>query len=188
MRNLRTALLGIAAIGLIGAVAYAADAPKTHVLTIPLPNGGVEQIRYTGDVAPTVVFRQGSPAAAAWASPFGPGSPFAVLDRIQAEMDRQMAAMMQHPLVMPPMPQVAGGRLQQVTAGAIPPGAQSYSVVSTVSGGHACMQSVEVTSQGPGQAPKVVRRSSGDCGAAQTAPAAPAAPAVAIPPGRRTSI
>jgi hypothetical protein len=187
MRTLRTALLGVAAIGLIGAVAFAADAPRTHVLIIPLPNGGIEQIRYSGDVAPAVTFRQGSPAAAAWASPFGPGSPFAMLDRIQAEMDRQMAAMLQHPMVMPTMPHIGGGPLQQVTAGALPAGAQqSYSMVATVSGGHACTESVEVTSQGPGQPPKVVRQSSGDCGSA--AKAAPAAPAVAIPPGRRTSI
>jgi hypothetical protein len=184
MRTLRTALLGVAAIGLIGAVAFAADAPRTHVLIIPLPNGGVEQIRYSGDVAPAVTFRQGSPAAAAWASPFGPGSPFAMLDRIQAEMDRQMAAMLQHPMVMP---QIGGGQLQHVTAGEPPAGAQqSYSMVSTFSGGPSCTQSVEVTSQGPGQPPRVVRQSSGDCGAG--AKAAPAAPAVAIPPGRRTSI
>ncbi|HXQ10921.1 MAG TPA: hypothetical protein VN805_07975 [Caulobacteraceae bacterium] len=187
MRKLRTVLLGVATIGLIGAVAYAADAPQTHVLTIPLPGGGVEQIRYSGNVAPTVMFRQGSPAAAAWANPFGAGSPFAMLDRIQAEMDRQMAAMLQHRMIMPTMPQIRGGPLQQVTAGAPPAGAQqSYSMVSTFSGGHACTESVEVTSQGAGQPPKVVRQSSGDCGAA--ARAAPAAPAAAIPPGRRTSI
>ncbi len=186
MRTLRTALLGVATIGLIGAVAYAADAPQTHVLTIPLPGGGVEQIRYSGDVAPTVTVRQGSPAAAAWANQFGPDSPFAVLNRIQAEMDRQMAAIMQNRMVMPTMPQIGGGQVQHVTVGNLPPGANSYSMVSTFSGGHECTESVEVTSQGPGQPLKVVRQSSGDCGAA--AKAAPAAPAAVIPPGRRTSI
>jgi hypothetical protein len=184
MRTLRTVILGVATIGLIGAVAYAADAPRTHVLTIQLPNGGVEQIRYSGDIAPTVTFRRSSPAAIDGASPFGAESPFAMLDRIQAEMDRQMAAMMQHPMALPPMPQIGGNALQQVTSGSLPPGAQSYSIVSSISGGHECTQSVEVTSQGPGQAPKVVRQSSGDCGAN----AAPASPPAVIPPGRRTSI
>ncbi len=188
MRNLSTVLLGVATIGLIGAVAYAADAPQTHVLTIPLPGGGVEQIRYTGDKAPRVIVQEGSPAAAAWAAQFGANSPFAMLDRMQAEMDREMAAMLRRSFAMPSMPTMSADPLQQATIGNAPAGAQSYSVVSTFSGGHACTQSLEVTSQGPGQPPKVVRQSSGDCGAAQAAPAQPSAPAAAIPPGRRTSI
>ena len=188
MRNLPTVLLGVAAIGLIGAVAYAADAPQTHVLTIPLPGGGVEQIRYTGGVAPKVVVQQPSPAAAAWAAQFGADSPFAMLDRIQAEMDREIAAILQRSIAVRAAPAMSAGQLR-ARAGNAPAGARSYSVVSTFSGGHECTQSVEVTSQGPGQPPKVVRQSSGDCGAAQPAtPAAPAAPAAAIPPGRRTSI
>ena len=68
MRILRNVLLAGATIAVVGAVAYAADAPKVHVLTIPLPGGGVEQIRYTGDVAPKVVFRQAPDAQAALAS------------------------------------------------------------------------------------------------------------------------
>ncbi len=185
MRILRNILLLGAAIGVVGAVAYAADAPKVHVLTIQLPGGGIEQIRYTGDVAPKVVFRQAPDALAAWDSQFGP-DPFAMLQRVQAEMDREMAVMMQNRVALPAMPGILGpGGLQQVTAGALPPGGQSLSVVSTFAGGHHCTQSVEVTSQGPGQPPKVVRQSSGDCAGA---PSAPAVPAVAIPPGRRTSI
>ena len=38
-----------------------------------------------------------------------------------------------------------------------------YSVVSTFSGGHACTRTVEVTSQGSGKAPSVIRKTSGDC-------------------------
>jgi hypothetical protein len=187
MRNLPSVLLGVAAIALIGAVAYAADPPQTHVLTLQLPGGGVEQIRYTGDVAPKIVFQRGPPAPAAWASQLG-GDPFAALDRIQAEMDREIAGMLQHRLVAPAMRAMSTGPLQQTTMGNAPAGATSYSMVSTFSGGHQCTQSVEVTSQGPGKAPKVVRQSSGDCGAAQAAPSAPAATPTAIPPGRRTSI
>ncbi|HLK24962.1 MAG TPA: hypothetical protein VKT30_09910 [Caulobacteraceae bacterium] len=181
MRILRNVLLIGSAVGIVGAVAYAADAPKTHVLTIPLPGGGVEQIRYTGDVAPRVTFRQAPEALAA----FGPqiGDPFAMMQRIQAEMDREMAAMLQHPMAIPPMQGLSGAPLQAVTMGSAPAGAQSYSVVSRVSGGHQCTESVEITSEGPGRPPKVVRQTSGDCGGASAAPHA-----VAIPPGRRTSI
>jgi hypothetical protein len=188
MRNLRTVLLGVATIGVIGAVAFAADAPKTHVLTIQLPGGGVEQIRYTGDVAPKVIVQQGPAPTIAWAAPSGAESPLAMLDRMRAEMDREMAEMRRHPMATPAWPRIGGGQLQQVTAGAMPPGAQSYSMVTTVSGGHACTESVQVTSQGPGQPPKVVRQSSGDCAAAGGVPPDPAAPAAPIPPGRRTSI
>jgi hypothetical protein len=186
MRNLPTVLLGVAAIGLIGAVAYAADAPQTHVLVIPLPGGGVEQIRYTGEVAPKVIVRRGSPADAAWAAQFGAESPFAMLDRIQAEMDREVAAMLQRSIAVRSAPAMSASRLQ-ATVGNAPAGARSYSVVSTFSGDHECTQSVEVTSQGPGQPPKVVRQSAGDCAAAQSPPA-PASPTPPIPPGRRTSI
>src|SRR5579863_8308821 len=96
MRTLRTALLaGVAAsaIGLSGAAL--AESPQTHVMTVRLPDGGVEEIRYTGDVPPQIVFAAGPASTDVFAplpSFFGPGSPFAALDRISAEMDRQAAA------------------------------------------------------------------------------------------------
>ncbi len=97
MRTLRTALLaGVAAsaIGFPGAAL--AQSPQTHVMTVRLPGGGVEQIRYTGDVPPQVVVAESPAPIEAFApmpSLFGPQSPFAALDRISAEMDRQAAAM-----------------------------------------------------------------------------------------------
>ena len=47
---------------------------------------------------------------------------------------------------------------------ALPPGSENYSFISTMSGSGVCSQSVEITSQGNGAAPKIVRHSSGDCG------------------------
>ena len=56
MRKMRTALgasvAAIAAIGFCGMAA--AQSPQAHVLMITLPDGGIEQIRYAGEVAPQV--------------------------------------------------------------------------------------------------------------------------------------
>jgi len=57
MLTTRVALLcGAAAILLAGyAGIAAAQTPETRVLTLRLPDGQVEQIRYIGDVPPTVI-------------------------------------------------------------------------------------------------------------------------------------
>src|SRR4051812_40894357 len=97
MRVLRTALLaGVAAATIGFSAAATAQSPNTHVMTVRLPGGGTAEIRYSGDVAPQVVF---SEAPANFGGPvlmpslFGPASPFAMLDRVSAEMDRRAAAM-----------------------------------------------------------------------------------------------
>ena len=65
MASLRKALLaGIAAIGI--GVAGAASAQNVHVMTVPVPGGGVAQIRYIGEVPPQIVF---VPAPAAHSIP-----------------------------------------------------------------------------------------------------------------------
>src|ERR1051326_1747116 len=96
MRNLRKALFaGIAASAMGFTGAALAQNSNTHLLTVKLPDGGVAQIRYTGDVPPQVEFSKGAPLDV-WApipTLFGPGSPFAALDRISAEMDQEAAAM-----------------------------------------------------------------------------------------------
>jgi hypothetical protein len=62
----------------------------THVSTVRLPNGQVEQVRYTGDVPPTVTL---APDVAPTA--YVLASPFAMLERMSADMDRQAAALFQ---------------------------------------------------------------------------------------------
>src|SRR5579883_3112333 len=59
---------------------------QTHVMTVPLPGGGVAEIRYAGAVAPQV-FIDAAPAALP--AFFGAGSPFAEFDRVAAAMDRE---------------------------------------------------------------------------------------------------
>jgi hypothetical protein len=88
MRTIRASLLaGAAVIGLSG-LAYA-QSPQTHVLTVRLPGGGIEQIRYSGNTPPQVAIE---PAA----DPI-----FASFDRIAAMMDRQAEAMFQETAALP---------------------------------------------------------------------------------------
>jgi hypothetical protein len=164
---LRTALLaGVTAFGLAGMCELAqARSPAEHLITLQLPNGAVEQIRYAGDVPPQVILSpepSGPPDAS-----FGPDSPFAMLDRISAEMDQQMAAMMQEVQALAAQP-MSG--LTEVSLGNLPPGAEGWSFASTLSGNGVCTRSVQVTYSGVGQ-PHVVSRTSGNC-----SPAVGAAP------------
>ena len=167
MRIIQTALLaGAAAVACVGVAAMAASPkPQTHVLTVRLPDGSVEQIQYSGDVTPQVVLAPAGMAVRSLAPLAGTApanSPFAILERMSAEMDRQMADMMRNARAMP-MPDVAGlGQVQQADLAKLPPGTQSYSFVSTINGGKACMRSVQIT-QGSGQKPRVVSQTSGDC-------------------------
>src|SRR3954454_15281903 len=105
----KTLLAGAASIGI--AISGAASAQTAHVMNVAVPGGGIAQIRYFGDVPPQIVFAP-APAAfpassgeafGAWmpvSSMFGPGfgsaSPFAVMDRIAAEMDRRAAAIFRY--------------------------------------------------------------------------------------------
>jgi len=175
MRRLTKLLLGTLGVAAVAGSAVAAD--RVHVLNVALPDGSVRQIHYTGDVAPRVVL---VPVAAA--SPvdamFGGGSPFVMLDRVSAMIDAQAGAMMRQAALL----SQAGG------AGGVdlPRGATSYSYTAySSSGAGGCTQSVRMTSFGTGQAPKVVRQTSGDCSAAATrapTPAArPAQPVAAAP-------
>jgi hypothetical protein len=163
MRTTRTALLtGAAAIVLAGYAGLAeAKSPETHLLTVRLPDGRLEQIRYTGDIPPTVILAPDTTPAA-----FDPGSPFAMLDRMTAAMDREAEAM-----------------FREIDAMTANPG--GVGLLPAMSGPGVCMRSIQVTYAGNGQAPHVVSQTSGDCGGARvrTAPAAlPNAPVPAQSP------
>jgi hypothetical protein len=121
-----------------------AQTPDVHVLTLHLPNGQVEQIRYTGKVPPNVVL-----APDAMATSFAPASPFALLARMSADMDRQAAVM-----------------FRTINDMAMPDGA-GLGMMPVVSGPGVCTRSVQITFTGNGQAPHVVSRTAGDCGPAQ---------------------
>ncbi len=149
-------LAGAGAVAVAGA-GLAAD--RGHVLNVALPDGSVAQIHYTGDVAPKVVV---APEAAPVA--YVAADPFAMFDRISLAMDRQMDAMLQQAALLANAAPAAGGQVSEAALKSLPPGTVSYSYTSYSSGdGAQCSQSVQVTSLGANQAPKVVKQSAGDC-------------------------
>ena len=158
--SLRSMLTGAVLAGgaLIIAAGVAAPAEaedsQVHVLTVQLPGGGVEQIQYTGDVAPQVVLVPArrmvtGPVVA----PLVRIDPFVELERISALMDQQAAAMMRQ------VENLQGGMIQK-----LPPGASGYSFVSTMSGNGVCTRSVQITYNGSTAPPRMVSSTSGDCG------------------------
>jgi hypothetical protein len=159
-------LAGAAVIGLAGLAPTLARELDSHTLTVRVPGGGVETIDYTGKVAPKVSF-QAIPVSGPVESPFVAFAPalfpnFMTLDRISAEMDRQMDAMMQQVEMLAAVPQ--GQQLYSATLNGMPQGATSYSIVSETFGNGVCTHVTRIT-QGAGDAkPHVVSQTSGNCG------------------------
>ena len=149
---------GAAALALGGGAALALAQPL-DTMTVRLPDGGLAQIQYAGNVPPWVAFAPEPPAAGT----YGPASTFAMLDRISAEMDREMDALMRDVAFAPP-PRVGPGAMLDFDMPNLPSGAAQYSFVSTTAGdGKYCMRSMEITRTAPGARPRVVTHTSGDC-------------------------
>jgi uncharacterized membrane protein len=160
-----------AAAGVTAAVAAdrnEAHVMPVHVLNVRMADGSVQQIRYVGDVAPRVVavpVAQVDPMLAA----FGPDSPFAMMDRISAQMDAQMAGMMRQAAMMQSMtPEQLQQAAMRSGGGA---GTTSFTMISTSGAdGQVCSQSVRTVSMGDGKAPQVIRTASDGCNAAVSKP------------------
>ena len=181
MRITRTLLVaGVAAAAIAGVAAAAAL--NTHTLTVRLPDGGVERIIYTGNVAPRVeVATAGAPVPILWPGPAGfDDTAFAAMDRISAQMDREMAAMFRQADALGSQAATDPGGVTFASTAGLPAGAQSFSFVATMSGAGVCSRSIEITSTGEGRKPRVVSHSSGNCGTSsaptpsQSSDAAPA--------------
>lgn len=170
MRKVRTAVLtGMAVLAVAGiGVAAARDA---HTLKVDLPDGAVARIEYSGDIAPKVTLAPGSHALPlafidAWDS-----TPFAAVDDVAAEMDRQVAAMIEQAAHLPAPPMLKEPKLRTVASGKMPSGTVHFEFVSTTNGNGTCTRSVEMTSYAPGQRPRIVSASSGDCRSLDRSPA-----------------
>ena len=167
MRLTRNAVLaGIASFALAGS-ALAAETPRLNSMEVRLPGGGIAHIHYVGETPPRVTFAEApTPHRLLPAWSFGwNDAPFARLQRIAAAMDRRMAEMMQMAVAarangVPQLTLVSGGT----------PGAVGYSFVSRTTSNGLCTRSVQVTRAAGDAEPKVVRRTSGDCGPAEPAP------------------
>lgn len=167
------AFAGVAAAALAG-TAFAA-APKTHVMNVPLADGSIVRVEYTGAVAPKVTIAPGPVADAAampWAMPF---PSFAGFDRMIQEMQRQSQAMMRQAQAIAHQPAAAAPYI--ASYGNLPAGETSTTVVSVSNGGATCTRSTHVVSQGPGKPPKVTSNVSGQCSSAAVPPAGAANPA-----------
>lgn len=151
-------LVGAGIAGLVAATAGAALAGDAmHEMTLRLPDGSVEHVRYLGDIRPDISF--GGEGDVAFAPVFDDAfdaSPFADIERISAAMEQQQAAMLR-------MATGAGG-MTEADLGKLPQGVQEYRSVSFFSGNGNCTESVRYSSSGNGQ-PQVERTSSGSCGA-----------------------
>ncbi|HVJ01529.1 MAG TPA: hypothetical protein VM662_05055 [Sphingomonas sp.] len=182
--------LACAGLGLVLLTGGAAAAQEMQTVKVAVPEGSVVQIRYTGDQAPQVsvvpMQRVAVPVVVVDPMP----ARFAAFDRAFAEMDRQMAAMMQQAQMLARQPAGAGAKLDNAAARALPAGTMRYSYVSTSSGnGSGCTQSVQMISYGSGAEPKVVSQSSGDCAAVgKPVIKASAPPAPAAAPTPRTTV
>jgi len=185
MRKVRGAVLaGVIAVAAIGTAVVAAN-HEGRVMKVAMPDGSVARIEYFGDIAPKVTV---APAGALMpVAMFEPEdlAPFAAFDKIAAQMDRDFEAMIQQAAALQARPFTYDGKLDMAAFGKLPAGTMHYSFVSTTTGNGTCSRSVEMTSVGANQQPKVVQTSSGDCkGMPNLTPAtaAPAAEPVKVQP------
>jgi hypothetical protein len=167
MRLTRPAVLaGLVSFAMAGS-ALAAGTPELNSMELRLPDGSIAHIRYAGDtpprvtIAPRPVARWATPA---WGWPWDDAQ-FARLQRIAAEMDRRMDAMMRMAFA------ARGDGTPQLTfVSGNHPGSAGYSFVSRTTNDGSCVRSIQVTRAAGDAEPKVVRRTSGDCGAVAPAP------------------
>ena len=150
-------LAGAAAFALAGGTGLALAQPL-HSMMVRLPDGGLAQIQYSGDIPPRVAFVPEAPPAE-----YGHrASPFAMLAQISAQIDREIDALMGGVAMGPPF--VNPERVLDVDMHNLPPGTVQYSVVSATAGdGSFCTRSMEIARTAPGARPHVVEHKSGDC-------------------------
>jgi|HubBroStandDraft_6_1064221.scaffolds.fasta_scaffold25950_2 hypothetical protein len=160
---------GAAALAFAAAATTVAAANGTsdhHEITLQLPGGGSERIEYTGE-ALQLVF---SPAPLAWPS-FAPADIrvpplFATLERMSAQMDRQMDTFFKGDLA-----QLSGApKLDDAALATLPPGTVSTSWFSMSFGNGFCTRVTQITKASAGSNPQIVSRQTGDCGSKSEAP------------------
>ena len=152
----------VSTLALAGTAVAAGAAAKVHNLLVALPDGSVQHIRYTGDVAPRIEFLPASAELAPVGLFADFDSPFVELDRMVAEMNRQSDAMLRQAALLGAQAN-GNAQLDPAVMAKLPAGSVSYSFISTSSGNGSCTQSLQVTSYGASQKPRVVSQSSGDC-------------------------
>jgi len=183
MRFARTTILaGGAALLVAGTAAMAAE--KLHTLNVTLPDGSIAQVEYSGDVAPTVSVRPGDAVPVAYVDPF------VELDQIAAYMEAQHQAMVRQVAALEKAAAAGGsGAPGQLTVVGNVPAGVHYTYVSSTTDANGCTQTVEYSSDGSSQQPKVTRTSAGSCDKATSdAPVAASAAKQSEPEGPGTKV
>lgn len=159
---------------MLAGTAFAAIAPNTHVMKVPLPDGSIARVEYVGDIAPkvTVAPRPVADAAGPAAMPF---PSFAGFDRLIRQMQRHSQEMMLRARQMSNRPR--GPTPYIASYGSLPAGETSTTVVSVSNNGQTCTRTTQVLSQGVGKPPKVTSSLSGRCNDAPAPSGGPAHPA-----------
>jgi len=182
MRFARTTILAGGAALLVAGTAAAA-AGKLHTMNVALPDGSVAQIEYSGDVAPSVA------AQPVDAVPVAYLDPFAELDQMAAYIEAQHQAMMQQVAAIEQAAAGGSGAPGPLTAVGNVPAGVHYTYVSSTTDAHGCTQTIEYSSDGESQQPKVTRTSAGSCDSAKSdAPVAASAPKQPEPEGPGTKV
>ena len=190
MKAVKTSLLigaaAIAAIGLAGAAV--AEIKHNHVMQVRLPDGTMEEIRYTGDTPPVVRLQTGwAPIAYAWpADVFSADLPFAALEQLSAQMDQEAAALLHQARSLPDPVAWGPGRVAQVDLGELPPGTSGYAMVSTMTGGQVCTRTVRYGPSRHSGRLTAITQVSGDCDGPPQA--APSTQAVSAPEPARQAV
>ena len=153
---------GLGAVMLTGAAAAASR--DIHTLNVPLPDGSTARVEYVGNIAPKVTVTP-TPIADPFAS-------FGLFDRSAFDMERQIEAMMRQVNQIARQPIAGAPGLNVASFGNAPAGTSSVTIVTTSNGSQTCTRRTDVTSEGPGKAPKVVSSVSGNCGAPTATPKA----------------
>lgn len=166
MRFVRTAIVaGLASTALAGAALAASDDHK--LMLVALPDGSVQHIRYTGDVAPQIRVVSAPSPVALFDSAFGYGSPFAEMNRLSVAMEARAEAMMRQAAALQQRIPASGGKgIILTNAQGQPVGVMQYSYVSSNTDAAGCTRTIRYSSDGAASAdqPRVIRTSSGSCG------------------------
>ncbi len=152
-----TIVAGMAVLAVAGIVG--ARFVKTHTISVRLPDGGEARVFYAGNIPPGITVEpDAGTLAASWRpEPVAAELPFGEMDRVAAEMNREADALFREAATPIPITPPAPGR-------------QGYSFVSTLSGAGVCSRSVEIIADGHGDRPRVLTRTTGDCGVSPRPP------------------
>lgn len=160
-----------AAVAIIAGPVLARDI-NFHNLTLRMPDGGIEQVHYIGNTPPQVSFDDFSLRPDTVADVFF-ANPFAAMDQISADMDRQAAQLMNLASTDAFAASPQSMKALDARLSTLPPGTEGYTVYSVSSGGKTCTEKMAFDYTGHGK-PLVEQASSGSCGAgsadAQQAP------------------